>query len=237
MSGACRTQLAQPSALSFRHRLLLWAAPPLASGLLRIIGTTLHIEEEGNKELYPEKKSRNGRIYAAWHSRLLLGMYAYRNHGINVLVSQSRDGELLARALSRFGFTATRGSTSRGAIGSLKHLAEILAEGKNVMIAPDGPRGPREQAQLGVIQLAYLTGAPIIPWTWSGDRMIRLNSWDRLRVPLPFGQCKFWTGNPIEVVRKSSREDLELRRKTLEAELQRLAAEEEAAFPGSNVDP
>ncbi|MBI2194749.1 MAG: lysophospholipid acyltransferase family protein [Planctomycetes bacterium] len=218
--------------MTWKEQWMLWAVPPVASTALRWIGWTLHIEEDGRRDLYPQNKKQRGVIYVAWHSRLLLGMYAYRGHGICVLVSQSRDGEILARALDRFGFQTTRGSSSRGGLSSLKQLARTLKSGQDVMVAPDGPRGPREQAQLGAVQLACLTGAPIIPWTWAGNRILRLGSWDRLRVPLPFGRCKFWIGRPLEVPRESSRGDLERIRRELEAELRVLAALEKEAFPG-----
>jgi lysophospholipid acyltransferase (LPLAT)-like uncharacterized protein len=212
--------------MSLKERLYLWLVPALASLALKLVGKTLQVEEAVPAELHPRTRPGGPIIYAAWHSRLLLGMYVYRDCGINVLVSQSKDGELLVRALERFGFTATRGSSSRGAISSLKALASVAEAGKDIMIAPDGPRGPREQAKIGVIQLASLTGAPIVPWSWVGNRMKVVNSWDRLRIPLPFSRCVIRSGRAIEVPHDLTHEELEQKRAELEAELHRLAEQE-----------
>lgn len=218
--------------MSLKHDLLLAIAPPAASLLLKLVGGTVRIDAP-QIDFAPNPESGKGAIIVGWHSRLLLGMYTYRNYNTNVLVSQSRDGELLVRTLSRFGFKTTRGSSSRGGIGALKELARLIAEGRNVMIAPDGPRGPREQAQMGVIQVAALTGTEIRPWTWAGNRMKLLNSWDQLRVPMPFSRSRFWWGNSITVPRKCTPEKLEEKRLELQAELNRLTELELEEFPNA----
>ena len=214
--------------MSLKERFYYWFVPALASLALKLVGRTLRIEEDVPKALHPLAKKDAPVIYAAWHSRLLLGMYVCRGCGVNVLVSRSRDGELLVPALKRFGFTATRGSSSRGGISSLKALARAAGEGQDIMIAPDGPRGPRQEAKIGVIQLASLTGAPILPWTWVGSWMKIVSSWDRLRIPLPFSRCLMRSGRLIEVPRDLTPEELEQKRVELETELNRLADEEQA---------
>jgi len=222
--------------MSLKDRIIWWFAPPLISLVLRLVGLTLRIRKEGTEGRFPEAGRRMGNIYVAWHSRLVLGAYVYRGSGVNVLTSQSRDGELLARTIARLGHTTTRGSSSRGAIGSLKGVARVVSEGGDVMIAPDGPRGPREEAKVGAILLASLTGAPIVPWSWCGSRMKVLKSWDRLRIPMPFSRCSFVGGKSIEVPKGCSRAELESKRVELENELNRLAEMEREFFPGQRSD-
>jgi len=214
--------------MSFRERFYYWFVPAIASLALKLVGRTLRIRQDVPEELHPLTRKDAPVIYAAWHSRLLLGMYVCRGCGVNVLVSQSKDGELLVPALKRLGFTATRGSSSRGGISSLKALARAVEEGQDIMIAPDGPRGPRHVAKVGVIQLASLTGAPIVPWTWVGSWMKIVSSWDRLRIPLPFSRCLLRAGRVIEVPHDIAPEELEQKRVELETELNRLADEEQA---------
>ena len=228
----CVRRLLHPlCAMSLKDRMILWIGPPLISFVLRLVGLTLRVRKEGTEGRFPEAGRHQGTIYAAWHSRLVLGVYLCRGSGVNVLTSQSRDGELLARTITRFGYATTRGSSSRGAIGSLKGVARVVADGGDVMIAPDGPRGPRERAKEGAILIASLTGAPIVPWSWCGSRMKVLKSWDQLRIPMPFSRCWLVGGNSIEVPKGCSREQLESKRVELENELHRLAELEKEVFP------
>jgi lysophospholipid acyltransferase (LPLAT)-like uncharacterized protein len=116
-----------------------------------------------------------------------------------VLASRSRDGEIAARYVARFGLTVVRGSSSRGGGVALRALVAALRRGVDVALVPDGPRGPREQLQGGVVTLAALTGAPVVPLAVSARPARRLRSWDRFLVPLPFARCVLAFGPAVRV--------------------------------------
>ena len=150
-----------------------------------------------------------------------------RGENIWIMNSSHRDGEIITRALGRFGVRSTRGSSSRGAIGGTLGLARKLRDGKDVALIPDGPRGPALQAKAGAVELAATGGAPICPLAFSASRFVRLGGWDRMMLPLPGARVVCVVGEPIEVPRGRLGRD---QRETLRAELQqRLATAADAA--------
>lgn len=117
-----------------------------------------------------------------------------------MLVSQSRDGELIAKALHRFGFETVRGSSSRGGGSAFLKMVDIVRAGRSVAFTPDGPRGPFQSIQPGVLALAAKTGAPIVPIAWAGSRTKELKSWDRFLIPYPFAHYSVVYGDPLFIV-------------------------------------
>lgn len=118
-----------------------------------------------------------------------------------VLASRHRDGQLIGNIMVNLGMEQVAGSTSKGGAAGLRGLARALEAGKHVALTPDGPRGPRRIAAPGVAQLAALTGARVLPCGVYTSRGITLNSWDRMRVALPFGRGTLVVGAPITVPR------------------------------------
>jgi lysophospholipid acyltransferase (LPLAT)-like uncharacterized protein len=123
-----------------------------------------------------------------------------------VLVSRSRDGELVARYLARFGLDTVRGSTSRGGREAGRALVAAVRRGSDIAVVPDGPRGPRGRLQPGVVTLAALTGAPIVPVAVAARPALRLRSWDAFMIPWPFARCAVVFGPPLLVARGVERE-------------------------------
>lgn len=112
---------------------------------------------------------REGRpiIIAFWHGRQLMMPLAYRGAAASILISQHRDGEIIARIMKYFGFSSIRGSSTRGGMQALHKLVAVGHEGQDLVITPDGPRGPACRVQVGVIYLAKVTGFPIVPLTFA----------------------------------------------------------------------
>lgn len=146
-------------------------------------------------------------IYATWHSRLIfLAAYYYRyRHRLKkaplaVIVSQSRDGEYIARVLEGIGILPVRGSSSGG--GS-RAFSQLLALGKDggydLAVTPDGPRGPREVVKPGIIELAHKSGLTIIPVSYSSRWKKIFRSWDRFLLPFPFTKIILIFGAPLNV--------------------------------------
>ena len=126
------------------------------------------------------------------------------------MVSASRDGEKLARVLEKFNLICVRGSSSRRGKEALLEMTRHVHAGHDAGITPDGPRGPKYQVADGVISLAQVTGAPIIPISWSVKRRSTLNSWDGFMIPWPFGRATLRIGAPLIVGREDNRENKRL---------------------------
>jgi lysophospholipid acyltransferase (LPLAT)-like uncharacterized protein len=209
--------------------LALALGPAVGAGALRALVATLRVrrEEGAVAALWA---ARAPVIYAVWHGRVLLLPRLYGHRACRVLTSRSRDGELVARWMSRFGLVPVRGSSSNRGGDALRRLARALREGREVVVVPDGPTGPREVLKAGVITLARLSGAPIVPMAVGTSREWRLRSWDEFRVPKPFGRCVVRFGEPIRVPADADRAALEAARKDVEAALRGVTwqADEEA---------
>jgi lysophospholipid acyltransferase (LPLAT)-like uncharacterized protein len=146
-------------------------------------------------------------VGALWHNRLLLISYVLKRFAPHRpgagLISASRDGDLIAPLVERFGFQAVRGSSSRlGATGMLE-LVGILAAGRDVLLTPDGPRGPVYELGPGIILLAQKSGAPIQPINLEFSSCWRLNSWDRFILPRPFSKVRVIFG-PLHHVKSTN---------------------------------
>tara|TARA_Y100001960_G_scaffold242660_1_gene256653 strand:- start:4322 stop:4864 length:543 start_codon:yes stop_codon:yes gene_type:complete len=135
---------------------------------------------------------------------------------IDLLISHHRDGELLARTVSHFGFDTIRGSSSRGGDGALREMLRSLKAGKCIGFTPDGPRGPRMQVAEGIISIAKLAGVPIVPACYAISRRKVLASWDRFLVPFPFSRGIYIWGQPILIDRNANPEVTEAARLALE---------------------
>jgi lysophospholipid acyltransferase (LPLAT)-like uncharacterized protein len=136
-------------------------------------------------------------VYAFWHSALLAGALLHRGEGIAVLVSQHRDGELIARLIQRLGYVAARGSSTRGGDAGVRELLAWAEQGRHLALTPDGPRGPAEQMKDGVYYLAVRTGRRVVPIGFGVRPAWVLRSWDRFRVPRPFAHVCVTHGAPI----------------------------------------
>jgi hypothetical protein len=115
------------------------------------------------------------------------------------LISASRDGDLIATFIERSGYGTIRGSSSRKGVIALRQLVDTLAADGNVLVTPDGPRGPVYQVSQGVVFLAQKSGAPVVPIHMEYSKCWRLKSWDRFVVPWPFAKLRAIFGAPITV--------------------------------------
>jgi lysophospholipid acyltransferase (LPLAT)-like uncharacterized protein len=148
-------------------RFLAWLKlvliPPVGAVLIRGLGKTLRPTGQGFRKMQEASGPGRPAIFAFWHSQQLMMSLFYRGPGAHVLISQHRDGELIARIASRFGLRSVRGSTTRGGTAALRRMIALGRAGTDLAVTPDGPRGPRQVVQAGVIHLAKATGLPIVP--------------------------------------------------------------------------
>jgi lysophospholipid acyltransferase (LPLAT)-like uncharacterized protein len=134
---------------------------------------------------------------------------------------------MISRVLNGFGFETARGSSSRGGEAAVMEMADFLAQGLDVGITPDGPRGPRYEVQPGVVMLSQLSGVPIVPATYDFACKKRLRSWDRFIVPFPFSRGVLVFGDPLYVDRDADDAGRERVRERLQAAM--LELNEQAA--------
>lgn len=162
-------------------------------------------------------------IIVFWHNRLLLVPWMWdrffarhRQHQGKALSSTSRDGELIAQFISRFGIGPVRGSATRRGSAALRELATLVRRGHDVAITPDGSRGPLYEIKPGMVLLAQLTGAPVLPISFEYSRAWRLRTWDRFAIPKPFSTVMFRVGEPVQVRRTSGEAEFEAQRRRCE---------------------
>jgi len=159
--------------------------PPVGAAAIRGIARSIRFSTRGHEGV--DALYREGRhiILAFWHSQQLMIPIGYRGTGSHVLISRHGDGEIIARIIARFGHEAVRGSSTRGGAGALRALIKLGRSGRDVVVTPDGPKGPRHVAKLGVIHLAKATGLPIVPLAFACSKKNSLRAgiatWSRFR--------------------------------------------------------
>lgn len=177
-------------------------------------------------------------ILAFWHGRIMMMPYCWRrDKPINMLISQHRDGQIIARTVSHFGIDTVSGSSSKGGSAALRAMLRSLKAEQSVGITPDGPRGPRMRASDGVVQVARLSGVPVIPCSFSAKRRRLLGSWDRFTVALPFSRGIFIWGEPVRVAHDADAEALESARLAVEAGLTRVTQDADRMMGHAPVEP
>ena len=198
----------------------------LGAGYIRLVYATSRwrvIGDAAPQRFWDDKKPF---ILAFWHGRLLMMPYCWpRTKPIYMLTSQHRDGRIISDTVGYFGIHTIAGSTTRGGAAAVRTMLRRLAEGTCVGITPDGPHGPRMRAGDGFINIARLSGVPIIPATYAVNRRRLLNSWDRFIVAHPFSRGVILWGDPIVIERD---QDVEAARKQIEDSLTALCDQADA---------
>lgn len=142
---------------------LLTVVPSMAAALIRILGRLRPPVHAGAREIQEARARGQNTILAFWHGQLLMMPHMCLGRPLDVMISSHRDGEMIARTMIRFGFGAVRGSSTRGGAVALKGAIRSIRAGRDVVVTPDGPKGPARVVQPGVIELARATGAAIFP--------------------------------------------------------------------------
>lgn len=190
------------NAVDWRVRILL----PIGLLVVGLLARTWRIRvrnAEGWQRMRAEKKPW---VFALWHAVLLPVAFKHSDEGVAVLVSQHRDGELIARVLAAWGNSTVRGSTTRGGSRALLAMIKELEQGVPVAVTPDGPKGPAREFQPGALIAAQRARVPVIAIAVHADRAWRLKSWDRFVIPKFFARVTFAYGDPTMVGGSSPRE-------------------------------
>ncbi len=217
----------EPEAVRVRKRLkqiLAESSPPLIAGLMRALALTLRFRLEDPQGLLTRDPAEP-RIWAFWHNRILMMPYIYERlcpgRRMLMMVSRSRDGELITRIMNRFGIDGARGSSSKGGSDALRELLRELKRprARDIGITPDGPRGPRAKVQDGVLALAAGSGRAIYPVTVHYSRFWELPSWDRFQIPQPGAVWRVVIGPAVAAPKSSQVAELDRVRADLESAL------------------
>jgi hypothetical protein len=169
--------------LDLRTRLAIRAG----SWALKALGATWRVRVHG-WDAYKARHAAGERVVLVlWHGQMLVCARAHALP-IAVMISEHRDGEIIARVLQLLGHSAVRGSSSRGGARALLEAVRVMAGGRDVAITPDGPRGPRHSFAPGALALAFRANAPVVSLVASVDRLWRLRSWDGFEIPKPFAR-------------------------------------------------
>lgn len=208
------------------------------AGYIRLVHVTSRWQVQGGD--IPARLWDEGRpfILAFWHGRLLMMPYCWRKGlPIGMLISHHPDGRFISHTIRHFAIDTIVGSSSRGGGAAIRALMKTLNAGVSVGITPDGPRGPRMRASLGIVQTARLAGVPILPCTYAVERRRVLSSWDRFILAWPFTRGVFIWGEPITVARDASDAAIEAARQLLEDRLNAITAAADRLCGAAPVEP
>jgi len=197
-------------------------APWAAAQLVRFCCGTARLLEYPRPFYEVHGENSQPFILVFWHSRIFFATWYLSFYRCCALISRHSDGELVAAAAEKLGIQSARGSTTRGGEAALRQLVRMIGKGFNGIITPDGPKGPPRKLQDGVISLGQLSQRPVIPVSFSSRHAVRLKSWDRFMIPLPFSKTAFVYGEPIMIPRKLDDETRKRYRLRIEKELDRV---------------
>ena len=170
--------------------------------LVRALGRTWDVRTAGREAVDAVRRGHGPVLYILMHGGLLPLVYVHRNRGIQVLVSQSRDGEIITRIIERLGFGTVRGSSTKRGERAVVEMAARGRAGFDLGVTPDGPRGPRGVAQPGAALIAARSGLPVVPLGVGAASAWRARSWDRFLVPKPFARVWVVYGAPLRFTRE-----------------------------------
>jgi hypothetical protein len=171
----------------------------LGGRLIRLLASTWRYRVVNEEELAKLRAAGGPFVFSIWHGQLLPLLWHHRGQGVSILVSEHKDGELIAQFAESIGYGTIRGSSSRGAAGALLGMVRVLGEGREVGITPDGPRGPACSYAPGAAVAASKAGALVLPMAAHANRAWRLNSWDRFMIPKPFARVTVAYGEPVRL--------------------------------------
>ncbi len=179
------------------------------AAVLRLLASTWRMRSHNAEGLHEARANNQRIIFALWHGELLPLLWQHRGENVAIVISEHRDGEIVAQIAESLGYSTVRGSSSKGGSRALIGLMREIDAGRDGAITPDGPRGPAHVFAPGVAVAAQRTGALIVPIRASASRAWRLRSWDRFLIPKPFARVDVNYGTLTGVEAASPREAAE----------------------------
>lgn len=172
----------------------------LAFVFYKFLEWTWTVEVHESPELKKLLEENSTFVVAHWHGEELGIMHLLKRYHVACIISLSKDGEIVNNIVNLLGSKTVRGSSSRGAVGALKGIIRLARQGWRPSVAVDGPRGPRHQVKPGVVEIARILKAPIVPISMGASRSkIFEKSWNKSELPKPFSKIHIYWGKPIFV--------------------------------------
>jgi lysophospholipid acyltransferase (LPLAT)-like uncharacterized protein len=210
----------------------------IAAHYIRVVFATSRSTVVGGERLAAALGTGQPVIGCFWHGRMLMIPKLWNAAApMYLLISDHQDGRLISRTIAHFDVGTITGSSSRGGVQALRAMIRALGDGNCVAVTPDGPRGPRMRAALGIAMAAKLSGAPILPASFSCTRAITVSSWDRFLLALPFGRLAFAVGEPVRVSDDADEAAMEAARGAIEAQLNQLTLQVDRLCGRKPVEP
>lgn len=213
-----------------KEKMLFFLATKFAWLLILFFGKSARISVRNRKYWNQLVAEGKGFIAVVWHGKMIAPLYLHRHLGVVAMVSEHRDGEMIARTVQRLGYETVRGSSTRGGRQALRDMLKALRLNKICCILPDGPTGPRHQFKIGALVLAMRAGVPLIPMTFASSQSITLRSWDRMTLWWPLSRIRLIYGEPIRVPEGLDSAGLELFRQEVEGRMVQLEEEADGLF-------
>lgn len=205
--------------------------------LINLLFSTCRITVVNRRVVQEYVDGKRPIIGIGWHKYFLFQAWYFQRRRCHVMVSLSRDGEIVTRVLRRWGFVPIRGSSSRGGREALAKMTRKLKEGAFCGIICDGPKGPPNVTKIGCVLAARDAGAPIGTFAVSAKPILELKNWDRTAIPLPFSRITVKLGEPLLIPQETSQDELEGFRLQLERMMHELDRELREITGQDGVDP
>lgn len=220
----------------------------LLAGYMSLVKATTRWERRGLSHAEAIWARETGVVGCVWHGRILMTIAVWPIKTAQppaILISRSKDGDVVARAANHHGVGVVRGSSlnqrkkskQKGSVSAFREMVRHVETGGCMAITPDGPRGPRMRAGSGAVKLARTANAPLIPVGWSTSRAIIAKSWDRFMLPLPFARGVIVYGEPIETAADADEAAIEAARAVLQERLVAANIEADEAARGEAIQP
>lgn len=203
-----------------KNKILSWMAY-IFVWMLKTSYRFKHVQNENRDKAMSESESKSY-VFSMWHQNVIPGMLSQWGRHHHILLSSSRDGDMLEVAARKMNYVAARGSSTRGGTEAMMKIIKALKEGKNAAVTPDGPLGPPKKLKGGVLNMARESGAMILPLYVEAASFKSFNSWDKLRLPLPFTKIIVIYGEPFSVAKDAGTKDLAKTRNQITEEMERL---------------
>lgn len=185
----------------------LGAVPLIYKWTMTAVMRTCDVRTTGAEHVRELESRRQPWLYCTWHNNTAMTVCRLRDRGIAMMASVSEDGELIARAIERFGNVPVRGSSSTRGGQAARDMVRAIRAGASGAMTPDGPRGPAYRCQSGALWIAALSGCPLVPYELEARRQWRTPSWDRHKIPKPFTTIHEYIGEPFNVSRDAASDE------------------------------
>lgn len=202
--------------MAFQQRAQWWVIDQFGRPVVWLWSKSTRLTVLGADNYQKLRASGRGIIHLMWHRKIFIVPYFFRKRDIMPLISPSRDGEIAARIMDGWGYKLLRGSGTHSMKGAWLEMIRELEAGGEVLIVPDGPRGPDRKLKLGCIKLAAQTGAALLPFSFSTDRKKYLRSWDRMLIFYPFSRVVAAFGSAVDIPLELDANGMEIERQRVE---------------------